>query len=376
MNTDTVSTIPGIGFDLDGIGDADRDTISHLLRAGIGEHSMRAIRSDIRYISTWHQLTAGNDLQWPPSRDTVILFIAHHLWDPEMKERNPDHGMPDDVRKIMRELGLLRTLRPHSPATVRRRMSTWASVCKWKNTPGPFDDPVVRRTLLSAIRVSKRPRVKKSAREIDAQLMRKIFEHLDHEASAEILTRSRRSLTAVRDKAMLAVCFASGGRRRSEVARMMMDDLSLMDPILENDVPIESLQIRLGRTKTTNSDDMASVFLNGPPVKMLEDWLTLSEVKTGAVFRAIDRWGNISKKRPGDEALNVILKQRIEEIGEDPRLYSAHGIRAGFITEAFKAGITAPEIMDQTLHRSVATTMSYYNDTRRRTGRAARLLCD
>jgi hypothetical protein len=43
--------------------------------------------------------------------------------------------------------------------------------------------------------------------------------------------------------------------------------------------------------------------------------------------------------RTGSSALNVILKTRLAEIGEDPDQFSAHGLRSGFITEAFDQNI-------------------------------------
>ncbi len=61
-------------------------------------------------------------------------------------------------------------------------------------------------------------------------------------------------------------------------------------------------------------------------------------------------------------------------MGLDPRDFSAHGVRAGYITSALKAGIPAPEIMEQTLHRSLDTLLGYFNDEQQRNSRANRLL--
>ena len=44
---------------------------------------------------------------------------------------------------------------------------------------------------------------------------------------------------------------------------------------------------------------------------------------------------------------------------DTPARYGAHSLRAGFVTEAFRAGATHHEVMRQTGHRSVATAEGY-----------------
>jgi hypothetical protein len=59
--------------------------------------------------------------------------------------------------------------------------------------------------------------------------------------------------------------------------------------------------------------------------------------------------------------------------GLEPQAFSAHGLRAGYLTEAARQGIALPEEMQQSQHRSVHQATSYYNDADRAKGRAARL---
>ena len=74
------------------------------------------------------------------------------------------------------------------------------------------------------------------------------------------------------------------------------------------------------------------------------------------------------------QSVNLILKKRIAGAGLDPREYSAHGLRSGFLTEAARQGIALPEAMAQSQHRSVQQAARYYNDVERQMGRAARLV--
>ncbi len=54
--------------------------------------------------------------------------------------------------------------------------------------------------------------------------------------------------------------------------------------------------------------------------------------------------------------------------------FSAHGLRSGYLTEAANRGIALPEAMEQSRHRSVQQASDYYNNAKRRSGRASRLL--
>ncbi len=81
----------------------------------------------------------------------VRRFIAHHLWDPEERRRHPDHGMPAPVEAALRASGHPRAAGPHMPATVRRRISTWRSLCKWRDLVDPFDDGILGKVLSRAV---------------------------------------------------------------------------------------------------------------------------------------------------------------------------------------------------------------------------------
>lgn len=138
--------------------------------------------------------------------------------------------------------------------------------------------------------------------------------------------------------------------------------------------PLPSLAIHLGRTKTSRSDHEEIVYLTGRPVDALSAWLEIAKIEHGPVFRKIDRWGNIAKNALDAQAINAIVKQRAAMAGLEPGEFSAHGLRSGYLTEAANRGIPLPEAMEQSRHRSVQQTSSYYNSATRRSGRAARLL--
>jgi len=359
----------------------DRDTLAHLLKRGIGENSLRAARSDLAYLEAWSLACEGEQLEWPPARETVLSFIAHHLWDPDEKKINPDHGMPAHVREGLVRGGYLRSTGPHAPSTVERRLSTWRSICKWRGLDHPFTHPEVAKTLRAAIRSSSIPRSRKSRKAVDIELINELLDHLDPSCTAYLMQNVEDEATrmrAFRDRALLAVMFASGGRRRSEISNLMCGQVYDLEPIPAEDPAwpdgIPSMGLRLGRTKTTDDRDNESVFLSGRAAVALREWQTAASILSGPIFLRIGRWGKVYETSISPHSVNQVLKNRLQEIGLDPRDFSAHGVRAGYITSALKAGIPAPEVMEQTLHKSLDTLLGYFKDEQQRQGRAARLL--
>lgn len=160
---------------------------------------------------------------------------------------------------------------------------------------------------------------------------------------------------------------------RSRVLRK--EQLQQEDPIeVDSGPPLPSLSIHLGRTKTSGAENDEVVYLAGRPVDALNAWLDAAKIDKGSIFRAIDRWGNVSRRPLDPKAINDMVKQRVEMAGLDPAEFSAHGLRSGYLTEAANRGIPLPEAMEQSRHRSVQQASQYYNSAQRRSGRAARLM--
>jgi integrase len=276
--------------------------------------------------------------------------------------------MPAEVEDSLRARDLLRVEGPHAPATVRRRLASWSTLHHWKGASGPFKSPALRSALRLSVRATARPRMRKSQRAVTRDVL-----------EALLATCGSARLADTRDAALLLVAFASGGRRRSEVASLRVEQLVEEQPVLEdpsqpNSPVLPCLSIRLGRTKTAEADADARVLLVGRPVEALREWLLRADIEKGAIFRAIDQWGGIDDRALTPQAVNAILKRRVAAAGLDPKLYSAHGLRSGYLTEAARAGVSLPEAMQQSQHRSVQQAASYYNEAERRLGKAARLV--
>ena len=140
--------------------------------------------------------------------------------------------------------------------------------------------------------------------------------------SCSTLPRPNR-LADTRDLAILLLAFASGGRRRSEVARLRVEQLSNEPPVPLNpqdprSLALPCLAIQLGRTDPGQADEAGRVLLVGPPVEALREWLERADICQGANLRAINRWEAMEEKALTPQSINLIVKRRCVLAGLEP----------------------------------------------------------
>ena len=200
--------------------DQDVATLRHLVNEGMGQNTLRALASDLAYLQAWSLAATDASLPWPAPVALLLKFVAHHLWDSEKRKTEPDHGMPEAVTQSLRTQGFLRSLGPHAPDTVGRRLATWSTLTKWRGLEGEFSSPALKSAIRLAVRGTPRPRKRKSAKAVTGDVLAKL-----------LATCAFASLRDIRDRAILMVAFASGGRRRSEVAGLRKEQLTVEAPI-------------------------------------------------------------------------------------------------------------------------------------------------
>ncbi len=165
-------------------------------------------------------------LPWPAPEALLLKFVAHHLWDPQHRETDPDHGIPANVDEKLRQQGFLKSVGPHAPATVRRRLANWSALTRWRGLDGAFASPALKSAIRLAVRAVPRTRRRKSAKAVTGDIVAKL-----------LATCASDSLRDLRDRAILMVAFASGGRRRSEIAGLRREQLTDEPPIPVEDGP-------------------------------------------------------------------------------------------------------------------------------------------
>jgi integrase len=309
----------------------------------------------------------GCPLPWPGPEALALKLIAHHLWDPAKRELEPSHGIPTPVRRQLKAVGLLRTDQPHAPASVRRRLASWITRHRWRGLNTIFMTPAFKTALRLAVRASTRPKQRKSEQAITRDVLDKL-----------LATFARNCLADTRDRALLLTAFASGGRRRSELASLSVGQIKACSPVPADPQDPDStklpcLMIQLGRTKRADADAINPVLLIGRPTEALTAWLERTGITAGAVFRAIDRWGHVRHSPITGDGINDVVKRRCRQAGLDPSLFGAHGLRSGYLPQAAQDGVSLVEAMQQSQHRSMQQAANYYNESAHKRGKAARL---
>lgn len=71
------------------------------------------------------------------------------------------------------------------------------------------------------------------------------------------------------------------------------------------------------------------------------------------------RHGKVGGRRLSAASANRVVQRAVLRAGLDPRLYSAHSLRAGLATSAGVAGVSERAIMAHTGHRSLAVARGY-----------------
>jgi len=229
-------------------------------------------------------------------------------------------------------------------ATVQRRLAAIPQVHQDAGHPTPTEDRLVRKTMSGIRRThGTAPRRKLATR---TTLLREMVHDLP--ATAE----------GARDRALLLMGFA-GAFRRSELVALDRGDV-VFDP--------DGVRVTIRVSKTDQEAAGAVVGLpygHHPetcPVRALRAWLALLEDDAPAVFRRMSKWGTACRSRLTTQSVALIVKRRAAAVGQDPRLFAGHSLRAGLATSAAAGGATERDIMQQTRHRSVAMVRRYIRE--------------
>jgi site-specific recombinase XerD len=165
------------------------------------------------------------------------------------------------------------------------------------------------------------------------------------------------SLIGQRDRAMLVVGFA-GAFRRSELVALDVGDVAESS---------DGLLVTIRRSKTDQEGEGATIGLpygSDPstcPIRTLRAWLDAAAIEDGAIFRRVDRWGNLGDRLTGRAAATVV-QRTCERAGLDPARYGGHSLRAWLITSAIEGGASEYRTMAHSRHKSVRVFRGYIRD--------------
>ena len=318
----------------------DQEALRDLYRRGTPQNTMRAWEQDLAYIAAWKLARFNQALNWPEHEDVALRFILDHAQDLDNQL-----GPAQEAAEELIALGFRRSLAAPAPSTLDRRIASWKAFHRMQNLTSPFTAPLVQQARQKSRRANARPPAPKSARPITRDVL---------EALLATCNNSHRGL---RDRAMLMLAFGSGGRRRSEVTALNVEDIGQDE--FEGK---ELLWIRLLETKTTRKDQAPKLPLKGRPARAVVHWLHVAQLEKGPLFRPISKSDRVLKRRMASDALRVILRHRLGLAGLPLDYASPHGLRAGFLTQAALDGAPLAAAMQLSLHRSAIQAQKYYAD--------------
>ena len=165
-------------------------------------------------------------------------------------------------------------------------------------------------------------------------------------------------IVKLRNKTLILIGFG-GGFRRSELISIDYDDVEFVD---------EGVKIILKKSKT---DQFGEGMIKGLPyfskeiycpVVNLMNWLKISKIKNGPIFRRFAKGSTLTKNRLTDQSVVLIIKNCLKLAGIENNNFSGHSLRSGFATVAAEAGADERSIMTMTGHKTTQMVRRYIKE--------------
>jgi len=234
-------------------------------------------------------------------------------------------------------------------STLKRRLVSIGVIHKLKGHYLDTKHPSIIENIMGIKR--RKGSIQKSKKPILINNLKKIINAIDEQKKEEI--------KKYRDRTIILIGF-SGGFRRNEIVSLDYDDL---------DFVTEGLKINLRRSKTDQFGEgftkALPYFDNSQycPVSSLKNWLEISKINSGPVFRRFVKGSKLSENRLTDQTVALLIKEYLNLTGMDSKNYSGHSLRSGFATSAAETGVEERSIMAMTGHKSTEMVRRYIKES-------------
>jgi integrase len=306
-----------------------KEFLKTIFEQGTAPNTLKAHRRDVEKFWQWANVAYGVTESYPVSVELIIQFITDHLG-----------GIKPAVDEKLVAMGVKKP-GPHKLSTIKRRLYSLSAYHAMKGIkPNPCRDKMVMTVIQKAHRALVNQGVTTDKKDAaTADIIEKLVVSCDDDCIKD-----------VRDKALIYTGF-SGGRRRSELIQMRVEDLKQVAP--------DAYTIKLYFSKGQYEGVGKEFPLKGKAFSALKRWLEMSNIKSGPLFRSVGRYDTVGDGLNA-KAVNYIFKQRAQLAGLDLDKFSAHSLRSGFVTSAASKGIPVWEIMQLTNHKTSRSVDDYY----------------
>ena len=233
-------------------------------------------------------------------------------------------------------------------STLRRRLVSIGVVHKLKGHYLDTKHPVIIENLMGIKR--KKGSIQIGKKPILINHLKEIINVIDNQKIDKI--------KKLRNRTLILIGFGVGFRR-TELISIDYEDLDFVE---------EGLKITLRRSKT---DQFGEGLVKGIPyftnekycpVISLKNWINLSKIKTGPIFRRFAKGSILTSNRLTDQSVVLIIKDCLKLAGIENKNFSGHSLRSGFATVAAESGADERSIMAMTGHKTTQMVRRYIKE--------------
>ena len=261
--------------------------------------------------------------------------------------RNGFKSLPSNPKIVSLYLTHLST-KDAKMSTLKRRLVSIGVIHKLKGHYLDTKHPSIIENIMGIKR--RKGSIQKAKKPILINSLKLIIDAIDQENKQEI--------KKFRDRSIILIGF-SGGFRRNEIVSLDYDDLDF--------VP-EGLKINIKRSKTDQFGEgftKALPYFDSSqycPVISLKNWLNISKITSGPIFRRFLKGSKLSENRLTDQTVAILIKEYLNLAGINSKNYSGHSLRSGFATSAAESGVEERNIMAMTGHKSTEMVRRYIKE--------------
>ena len=240
----------------------------------------------------------------------------------------------------------------HAPATVRRYVSSIATVHKVIGAPSPLGDLTVKLALQRMHR-----RYGRRQRQVMG---------LTWALRCRLLEAPGQRLIDVRNHAMLATAYDTLLRRSELVSALVIDLMIELDG---------TAVLLVRRSKTDTQGAGALLYLHPDSVRLVRQWLESSGVTAGPLFRSIRKDGRVGGKLDPSQVPRIYkaMAKRAGLPGSLANKLSGHSPRVGAVQDMIALGVEISAILHAGRWKSPAMVQRYGEKLLARRSGAAQL---